>query len=94
MNKHGFESFNASDGVNRVLDDIVRMSVAILCIMLIVPICSGKATPICTPLAFITNAGMLTAMAVNYFAAIDQLNQQKDALLIPDRFLECFPAQF
>ena len=50
------------------------MSVAILCIMLVVPICSGKATFLCTPLAFITNAGMLTAMAVNYFDAVDQLN--------------------
>ena len=94
MNKHGFESFKASDGVNRVLNDIYRMSVAILCIMIIVPICTGKSTHICTPLALITNAGMLTAMAVNYFYAVDQLDQQKDALQIPDRFIECFPAQF
>ena len=67
------------------------MSVAILCIMLVVPVCSGKATVVCTPLAFITNAGMLTAMAVTYFDAINQLDEQHDALLIPDRFLECFP---
>ena len=39
--------------------------------MIMVPIFSGKATVVCTPLAFITNAGMLTAMAVNYFYAVD-----------------------
>ena len=62
--------------------------------MLVPPCISGKATVVCTPLAFITNAGMLTAMAVNYFDAVDQLDQLQDEIKIPDRFFECFPEQF
>ena len=72
------------------------MAVSILCVMLVVPIisCMGMKTIVCTPLAFIINAGMLTAMAVNYFDAVDQLDQLQDEIKIPDRFFECFPEQF
>ena len=67
------------------------MAIAILCVMLVVPLFSGL---LCTPLAFITNAGMLTAMAVNHFDAVDQLDQLHDEIKIPDRYFECFPEQF
>ena len=54
-----------------MLDSYSQLAVGILCVILITPIGTGKGTVICTPLAFITCAGMFFKPIILSFEAAD-----------------------
>ena len=58
----------------KALDSYKQLATAILCVILIVPLASGKATVICTPIAFVTAAGMLVKPMIHTFSGSSELS--------------------
>ena len=65
------------------------MAVSGLCILLIVPIVSGKATIILTPVTFFTVAGMLIKPMMQTFEAASEINAKADSIDSPDWVNKC-----
>ena len=58
-------------------------------IILVVPIASGKATFVCTPIAFIVVAGIFAKPILLSYQAASELEQEAASLRVPDWINEC-----
>ena len=65
------------------------MAVAALCVILITPVASGKATVLLTPAAFICTAGMFMDILIKAFASSEELVDYSNGLNVPDWLQGC-----
>ena len=65
------------------------MAISGLCIILILPIASGKATFICTPIAFVTVAGLLVKPQMLTWRTSEWLADYENSMKLPEWTNEC-----
>ena len=65
------------------------MAVTALIIILVVPICSGKGTFVCTPIAFITVAGIFVKPLILSWDAASELELEAASIKVPDWINQC-----
>ena len=72
-----------------MLSSYAQLAVAALIVILVVPITSGKATFVCTPIAFITVAGMFVKPLILSYDAATELEKEAASLVVPDWINDC-----
>ena len=65
------------------------LAISALCIMLILPIASGKATMICTPIAFLVVACLLVKPLMLTLSSSQWLSDYVNSTVLPDWTNEC-----